>query len=194
MDTFTFHIFPSANDANIIFYVSGYMARSVIRTTKCDHCKESLITSDTMEPLDAVDEFDYSVSTFLDTVNQGGLHKPTDFIFFLALHCWRVFKEIKSSPDLLQKFLTATAHRALFCEVMDRACCIQTFGHMPIDSNVCVAGHDLNSLLVQRFFNCVAKNLLKDITAKANVTLQQPAKKKRDCQVAVRNFRTAVIK
>jgi len=178
-DALTFHSFPSANDANIIFYVSGYMARSVIRTTKCDHCKESLITSDAMEPLDTVDEFEYSVSTFLDAVNRGGLHKPTDFTFLLALHCWRVFEEIKSSPDLLQKFLTATAHRALFCKVMDRACCIQTFGHMPIDSNVCVAGHDLNRLLVERFFNCVAKNLVKDITAKANATSQQPAKKKR---------------
>ena len=83
------------------------------------------------------------MSTFLDAVNRGGLHKPSDFTFLLALHCWRLFKEIKSSPDLLKKFLTATTHRALFCKVIDRACCIETFGHVPIDSSVCVAGHDL---------------------------------------------------
>lgn len=178
-DALTFNTFPSANDANIIFYVSGYLARSVIRTTKCDHCREYLVTSDALEPLDAVDKFEYSVSTFLDAVNRGGLHKPSDFTFLLALHCWRVFEEIKSSPDLLKKFLTATTHRALFCKVIDRACCIETFGHVPIDSSVCVAGHDLNRLLVERFFNCVAKNLVKDITAKANPTSQGHFKTKR---------------
>jgi len=178
-DALTFCVFPSANDANIIFYVSGYMARSVIRSTKCDHCREYLFTSDTMEPLDAVDKFEYSVSTFLDAVNRGGLQKPTDFTFLLAVHCWRVFEELKSTPELMQKFLTATTQRALFCKIMDRACCMETFGHSPIDSNVCVAGHDLNRLLVERFFNCVAKNLVKEITAKANPTSQQPSKKKR---------------
>ena len=64
VDALTFCVFLSANDANIIFYVSGSMARSVIRLTKCDHCRECLITSDTMEPLDAVDKFAYPVSIF----------------------------------------------------------------------------------------------------------------------------------
>ena len=90
-----------------------------------------------------------------------------------------MFEEIKASPDFMQKFLAASNHRALFCKVMDRACCIQTFGHIPVDSNVCVAGHDLNRLLVERFFNCVAKNLVKDITSKAKPTSQDPSKKKR---------------
>jgi len=132
-----------------------------------------------MEPLEAVDKFEYSATVFLDAVNRGGLQKPTDFTFLLTVHCWRVFEEIKASPDFMQKFLAASNHRALFCKVMDRACCIQTFGHIPIDSNVCVAGHDLNRLLVERFFNCVAKNLVKDITSKANPTSQDPSKKKR---------------
>ena len=180
VDALTFTTFLSVNDANIIFfYESGYMARSVVRTTKCDHCREYLFTSDALEPLDAVDSFEYPASVFLDAVNRGGLQKPTEITFLLAFHCWRVFEEIRSSRDLLQKFLTATTHRALFGKVMDRACCIQTFGHIPIDSNVCVAGHDLNKLLVERFFNCVVKNLVKDITANANFASQQPAKKQR---------------
>jgi len=31
-----FKHFPSASDANIIFYVSGYIARSIVRSTRCD--------------------------------------------------------------------------------------------------------------------------------------------------------------
>ena len=29
---------PTANDANIIYYVSGAVARSALHTTKCDSC------------------------------------------------------------------------------------------------------------------------------------------------------------
>jgi len=71
---------------------------------------------------------------------------------------------VTSSAKEVLDCYSATTHRALFCKVIDRACCIETFGHVPIDSSVCVAGHDLNRLLVERFFNCVAKNLVKDIT------------------------------
>jgi hypothetical protein len=38
----------------------------------------------------------------------------------------------------------------------------------PIDWNVCINGHDLNALVVQRFFNRVTKNPVKDMTNKAN--------------------------
>ena len=41
--------FPSTSDANVIFYLSGYTCRSIIRTTKCDQCKESLVTTDELE-------------------------------------------------------------------------------------------------------------------------------------------------
>ena len=37
---------PSVSDANIIYYVSGAIARSVVRTNKCDHCQEALIRLD----------------------------------------------------------------------------------------------------------------------------------------------------
>jgi len=53
---------------------------------------------------------------------------------------------------------------------------------MPIDGNICVAGHDLNLLIAQRFFNCVAKNLVKDMTIKANMQTDSSAeKRKRKC-------------
>ena len=34
---------PSASDISTIFYVSGAVARSVIRSTKCQHCRQELI-------------------------------------------------------------------------------------------------------------------------------------------------------
>jgi len=68
-----------------------------------------------------------------------------------------VFEEIKERKDLLEHLLRVPCQRLLFCKVMDRDSCLQTFGHMPIDVNICVDGHDLNTLIAQRFFNCRQK-------------------------------------
>jgi len=163
-DLLTFDTFPSSSDANVILYVSGYMVRSVCRVTKCEHCKESLVTSEPLEPLNVDEQLDYSATTFLDAINRGGLTKPTEFTYLLAVDCWRVFQEIKSKPNLHKVFFTAASHRQLFCKVMDRVSYIQTSLHLPVESNICVNGHDLNNLLERRFFNCIAKNLAKDFT------------------------------
>jgi len=181
-DSLQFKHFPSASDANIIYYVSGYIARSIVRSTRCEHCKDYLISTEQLEPIELDTSLDYSAATFLEHVNRGGLARPTDFTFLLAVHCWRVFEEIKNRKDLLEQLLHASCQRALFCKLMERVSCIQTYGHMPIYGNICVAGHDLNLLITQRFFNCVAKNLVKDITAKANVqTDSSGGKRKRKC-------------
>ena len=82
VDALQFDCFPSSSDANIFYYVSGYIARSIVRSTRCDYCKDS-------------------AATFLDAVNRGGLARPTDFTFSVTVHCWRVFEEIKSQSCLV---------------------------------------------------------------------------------------------
>jgi len=42
-DDITYLERPSANDANVIYYVSGAIARSVVRGTRCDNCREALV-------------------------------------------------------------------------------------------------------------------------------------------------------
>ena len=94
-----FTVCPSPNDANIIFYVSGAITRSVIRSTKCNSCRDSLIDPNglvTLELNESLDTGDRSVSTFLDAVNRGGLTRPSDYTFMLCVHCWRVFEEMRT--------------------------------------------------------------------------------------------------
>jgi hypothetical protein len=136
VESLKFTQFPSASDANVIYYVSGYIARSIIRTTKCDHCKECLVTTDQLDPIELDEKLSYSAATFLDAINRGGLSRPTDFIFMLVIHYWRVFEEVKSTDVLMEQLYSSTNQRILFVKVMDRASCIQTFGHQPFDSFV----------------------------------------------------------
>ena len=97
----------------------------------------------------------------------------------LAVHCWRVFEEINASPPLKSRLLAAECQRSLFVKIMDRVTDIDSLGHPLVSENYCFKGHDLKSLLVQRLFNCFAKNAVKKLTSDANQSNQQPAKRRK---------------
>ena len=163
-DGVSYQHWPLSNDANIIYYVSGAIARSVVRSVKCDSCKEMLISPDALEPLEVDESLDYSAATFLDSVNRGGLARPSEYTFMLCVHCWRIFEEIRMNAQLKTTFLGAACQRSLFAKVVDRLSGDQLYGQVPVGDNFCFKGYDLNALIVYRFFNCVAKNLVKDLT------------------------------
>jgi len=111
-ESITYSHWPSASDANVTFYVSGAVARAVVRATKCDKCRLLLINDDSaLEPLEMDATLDYSSTLFLDSVNCGGLARPSDYTFLLAVHCWHVFEDIRASADLQRQFLVAGCQR-----------------------------------------------------------------------------------
>jgi len=115
---------PTVSDSNIIYYVCGAIARSTIGITKCESCREALVNSSQLPAAPAIDLDEQSnpgASDFLDSVNRGGLMKPTDFLYNFAVHCWRVFEELWNNTDLKSKFLQCSGHRAVFCKIMNRA-------------------------------------------------------------------------
>lgn len=175
VNSLLFNQIPSTSDANILYYISGAIARSVVRVTKCDDCREVLVTSTEIEPMEVEESQTFSASTFLDSINRGGLIKPTDYCFMTVTQCWQIYEEIRQTTELNEKLLKVTNQRLLFVNVMERA---SSDGQLLMTSCFCNKGHDLSSMICRRFFNCVAKNLVKDITAKANSS-KPPAKKRK---------------
>ena len=49
---------------------------------------------------DVDEELDLPYVEFLNSINRGRLVKPTDFVYNLMLHCWRVFEEVWTNADL----------------------------------------------------------------------------------------------
>ena len=135
---------PSSNDVNTICCVSGAIGRSAVRTTRCDRCRESLISKDSPEQLELDASLDYSASTYLDSANRGGLSKPTEYTFTLMVNCWRVFEEIRLTAELKSMLLDATSQKSLFCKVMDRATDKQC-GMPLVDDDCCFQGHYLKT-------------------------------------------------
>jgi len=55
---------PTDNDANVIYYVSGAVARSVVCATKCDSCRDALMETEVLEPFEIAHSVDCSTMTF----------------------------------------------------------------------------------------------------------------------------------
>ena len=178
-DALKLDVQPTVSDQNIIFYVSGAIGRSIVRRTKCEHCRESLICSSLLPTIAVNEDLEPQASVFLDSINRGGLVKPTDFTFQLVVHCWRVFEEVCNTQELKSKFLQSTAHRLLFCKIMDRATYTAEYMHLLFGASMCSAGHDLQTHIVGRFFNCVAKNLVKQFTSSSRQSTCSTAKKRK---------------
>jgi hypothetical protein len=188
-DTLTYQTWPTASDASIIYYVSGAVARSAVRSTRCDQCKSLLTDPEQIEPIQ-LDEglaLDYSAAAFLDAINRGGLSKPSDYTFTLCVNSWRVYKEMQSSAELTSRFLSSSNQRSIFLQVMDRA--TTTDGVLLAEENFCVKGHDLKTLIVRRIFNCLAKNLVKDLTNKATTATDETGKIRRKISKLSSNLR-----
>ena len=152
-----------------------------MRSMKCEWCKKELISDDPFESDSEVDATLQTATDFLDMVNRGGLSKPSNYTFALSVVCWRVFEEIKASPSLSKLLFKSSSQRSLFLKIVDRLPdniyydCQQ----LMLD-NYCFKGHDQKKLVVQRLFNCFAKNLVKALTTAACPrTVDQPAKKQK---------------
>jgi hypothetical protein len=73
----------------IIYFVSGYIARVILKTTKCQLCSQLICESRDMPPVlfcdDANSEPDRKTA-FLDQINRGGLVKPSDLVCSVVVY------------------------------------------------------------------------------------------------------------
>jgi hypothetical protein len=153
-----------------------------VHTTRCEHCCLVLIETEQLQPLKLDESRDVQSSALLDSISLGGLLKPTEYTFMTVVSCWRVYQEIKMTPDLYSKLLGAKSQRLLFTAVMD--CATTDSGDQFAADNFCLKNHSLKPLIVQRFVNCVAKILLREMTQAANVDSAGPSKKTENCQAS----------
>jgi hypothetical protein len=115
-ESLTFQKWPSVRDANIIFYINGAIARSILRTMKCCDCKNTLVDpGHLLEPLQ-LDEpsNNFMSTTFLGSINRGGLYRPSEYCYVTSVSCWRIYEEIRSSAALKGHDLKEQISKRLF--------------------------------------------------------------------------------
>jgi hypothetical protein len=60
----TYQHLPDTSDLNVIYYVAGYIARSVCRITRCDRCREALCEEEEAQPMVCDYPLPYTATTF----------------------------------------------------------------------------------------------------------------------------------
>ena len=160
------------SDIPITYYVAGYLARKLVKKTKCKSCQELL--SETNEPLE-VEVEESLVQTdglaagkaFLDAINRGGLVKPTELLFIACTHASDLYDYIRGDKKLLSELISCKKSQSLFIEVfmykLER-----TSETRAIIETTCKHKHKFEEYIRQAaatMFNCFAKYLTSEINS-----------------------------
>jgi hypothetical protein len=168
------------SESAIVYYVAGYIARSILRRLKCQLCADLICESkEAPEIMFAEDESSVEAkqlfASFLEQVNRGGLVKPSDLMFLFCLHAHEFLKMVLASASTKKTFLSVVSHRAVFAAAllkkMDTDQCTKS-----MIENRCSLGHELSdvfSKVANSFCNCMLKNFVSEI----NDTLHESRKR-----------------
>lgn len=146
--------FLDSADRSTIFFVSGYVARSVSRQRRCLQCRNLLVDDSTVHD-DDEDSF-----LFRDT-DRGGLSSPSNICFTLCLVAY-VFYQQLSIPEKQNDFLKCKNQQNVFVSKIA----------LSLESNVelsyllsikCQNDHSLSKYILRCIFNCFSKNLKRQL-------------------------------
>ena len=160
----SFNITPTENDVSVTFYATGYCFRSLAKSNRCDSCKEITIASVEYLAPEAEPNVPINAINFFNDINRGGLSKPTKEMFDVGMLCWGAFAEL-SVEKLKKQFLSSADQQSVFKEIVNIA-----FFESGVVSpwsvpTMCSKGHNLFEGIFARFFNCMAKNLMRSMRA-----------------------------
>lgn len=149
----------SESDANIAYFVSGYIARSIVRQRKCRACSVLLVARNDVASkiTDFVPE---NHKTVFEMANRGGLAEPTEFCFVVTAVAVQWYSTISSDKLAKHRLLSDSNSRTLFVSAVFGA--INSSDSLrSLLSQRCLDNHNNFHLIVQSAFNCFAKNELK---------------------------------
>ena len=91
----------------IMLYCAGYVSRSLLKSNKCEKCKQLLVQSNKEAPeVDFTEECSSSAKeSFLDSVNRGGLIYPSELVFLTTMLAVKLQQEIFGDSEIRAMFM-----------------------------------------------------------------------------------------
>ena len=104
-------------DNNIIYYVAGFIARSLKKTVKCKECSNILGNNEEISMPTVADITD-DCDQFLNTINWRGLIKSSDIIFISCIASRKVVRSIMDNDDCKSYLLACKYQRPVFVKCL----------------------------------------------------------------------------
>ena len=146
-----------ADDKTMVYYISGFVGRSISRSRKCVKCKTLLvIESESFNP----EDLDKTDGKLFEILSRGGLARPSPLNLEMCNTVFGFFSQISDNPLLQQEFLKKQQHLNLFVEsvfLCTNAVCPWLTEVKCDDCHLCY------KLLCAKLFNLFSRNVLKRI-------------------------------
>ena len=159
----------SCEDENILYYVSGFVAKSVRKNLKCERCQDLLVSSLKTPTVqfsgEVSDEFVHEKDHFLKQLNRGGLCTPSDLCFVCCVHCWAFLGKIKQCKESFHSFLGLSNSASVFVTSFRLALEAEIETNEIVDVQ-CDSGHDFQPILNQisrKMFNICGKMIANEL-------------------------------
>ena len=155
------------SDANVIFYVAGYIGRSVARQFKCCDCKMLLVTDDSFieECPDTI--IPSGSKQLFEMANRGGLAQPSDLCFLISAFGYLAYNVVCEHDK--SRFLLEKHHRLIFVKAVSDFVKRTSSDDICVSMR-CVSEHSVIEPVLTRMYNCLAKNELKRMNAKEDLS------------------------
>ena len=171
-------------DNAILFYVSGYIAKSIKKSPgQCPSCTELLVKDNTTLTV-SIEEFENDENVerykkrFFDVINRGGLCNPSDALFMVTVHAQEFFNKIFNDEETKSSFLKLKNPRAVFTK-----CFIETVLKCQNTASLgkikCQKGHHFSGIMEiasRKIFNMGGKNFANDMNSKIHAARKNKRK------------------
>ena len=153
----------SVKERNVIFYVSGYIGRSVSRANRCDSCKSMLLKNDCDLDIPASEEYEKIVresEVLLSLEDRGGLSAPSEVNFSICILSYLLFQQLTSNKELFKKYLGCNQHEYAFVSSVTHIVKQHQSFHSFVNMS-CHQNHKFFKKINTKLFHCYMKNLIK---------------------------------
>jgi hypothetical protein len=180
-------------EQGIIFFVAGYIARSLLRLSKCEGCKILLKKNDEIPEVEFEDEEEYSLSgsmcesrdqerkareSYMNMINRGGLVTPSDLVNVTCLHALQLKALIFDGGDVQKLFLQSGSPKNVFVQ-----CFIEMLQQEATEAllmHTCAENHKFEEFvpkIAARIFNIFSKNFVAELNDKIHLTRKRGGNK-----------------
>lgn len=147
------------SDQNVLFYIAGFMAKSLQSLLRCVSCSSNLIASDKQPKIQFESAGDQgSMTQFLDSLNRGGLKTPSDLCYLSCLYIYNFFNALIGNRTTRIELLETQHSRSIFCEAIFIGASSNIQGLFDCS---CAKGHPFKNVMRkigEKLFNILMKN------------------------------------
>ena len=155
----------SCTDANITYFIGGYVGRSISNRRRCCLCRDMLIASDCSNTHAHLPN---QYTHLLEMADRGRLSEPTEFCFTVCALAVQYYSVIANNSSVKEMFFALPNQRDAFIFAITKVFANRNFNG--VIQHCCTSGHTNFHAILETTYNCFAKNELKRINANRNET------------------------